>query len=102
MIKIKFFLCLLFLLLLSTTSCQTSEPVRRSPEYASGKKLADVYAKKDALKLTCSHHRGKTLSVVIRKHLETMETERSEDFQSGFSAGYKTYFPHYTNIYCGR
>ena len=97
----KFFPRLLFLLLLITTSCQTSEPVKHSPEYLSGKKLADVYAKKDAMK-SCSHKRGKVLSEIIRKHLDAMETEKSEDFQTGFSDGYRLYYLQYADTYCLR
>ncbi|MBW1894347.1 MAG: hypothetical protein JRI91_11730 [Deltaproteobacteria bacterium] len=104
--RFKFFLCLLFLILLSTTSCQTSEPVRNNPEYASGKQLADVYAKKDAMKLTCSfYRRGKWSGVMssnLRKHLEALRPEKSEDFQSGFSEGYQAYYPEYADTYCGK
>lgn len=97
-----FFLCLVFLLLISTTSCQTSEPVRRSPEYTSGRQLADQYAKRDAMKGSCSHNRGRVLSSVISKHLEAMENEKSMDFQSGFSDGYRVSYHQYVDSYCTR
>lgn len=97
-----FFLCLVFLLLVSTTSCQTSEPVVRNPEYTSGRQVADQYAKKDAMKNTCSHNRGKVLSVIIRKHLDTMGNNKSEDFKAGFTDGYRVYYYQYADTYCIR
>jgi len=96
------FLCLLLIFLFSTTSCQTSEPVRRSPEYTSGRQLADKYAKRDVMGNSCSHNRGRVLAPVIRKHLDAMENEISSDFQTGFSDGYRIYYNQYVDAYCTR
>jgi predicted secreted protein len=97
-----FLLCLILLLLVSATSCQTSEPVIRSPEYTSGRQLADQYAKKDVMKNACSHSRGKVLSAIIKKHLEAMENNKSEDFKAGFRDGYRVYYHQYVDLYCLR
>jgi hypothetical protein len=74
--------------------------VIRSPEYTSGRQLADKYAKKDVMKNTCSHNRGRVLSAVIKKHLEAMGNEKSMDFQTGFSDGYRIYYHQYVDLYC--
>lgn len=99
----KFSLFLLLLLLFATTSCQTSPFFKTSPEYDSGRKLADVYAKKDAMDLNCGFHSRwmGVMSKNLREHLEDLETEKTEDFLSGFSAGYQTYYPEYVDTYCG-
>ena len=97
--NVTLYRCLLFLILLSIISCNTSEAVKRSPEYTSGKRLADVYAKNDAMK-SCSRKRGKVLNSVIQKHIEAMGNDKSEDFKSGFSDGYRIYFFQYADTFC--
>jgi len=81
----------------------TSEPFKNRQEYASGKKLAEVYAKKDAINLNCFNYFNFKMGIIssnLQKHIAALKTEKSEDFLSGFSAVYQQHYLEYAKIYC--
>ena len=96
----------LFLTLFLLVSCQTSEPVKTSPDYVAGKQLAEEYAKKDAKKLNCMFYRRKTwqniMSGHLRDHTAVLRNEKTEDFLTGCIEGYRKYYAEYANTYCGK
>ena len=97
---------LMILLLFLLASCQTSEPVNKNPDYASGKQLAEEYAKKDAKKLGCMLYRRNAwrniMSGNLSKHTTALENEKTKDFLNGFIEGYRKYYAEYADMYCGK
>lgn len=96
---------LLFLIFILLSSCQTWEPANKNPDYASGKQLAEEYAKKDAKKLSCMLYRRNAwrniMSGNLRKHTTELESEKTKDFLNGFIEGYRKYYAEYADTYCG-
>ena len=100
--KNTFSLCFTFLFLFLILSCQIPEPVKRSPEYISGRQLAYEFAKRDVMDMTCSHTKGRVLSAIVNKHLDAMGDDKSEDFKMGFRDGYRVFYQQNIDFYCSK
>lgn len=93
------------LILFLSVSCQTSEPMKMSPDYDLGKQLAETYAKEDAKKLQCMLYRRKAwqsiMSGQLKEHTAALKNEKTEEFLNGFIEGYRKYYAEYADTYCG-
>lgn len=103
-IKPACLLPLLALSLLFITGCSQFANSSMSDEYVAGMKLADIYAKDDAINDRCINYPVSLSSNIMnntRKHLDQLKGTKSSDFISGFSRGYNDEYRQYADLYCG-
>jgi len=96
-------LLLLFLSLLFITGCSQFANSSLSGDYFSGLKLAELYAKQDAIKDKCINYPVSLNSNVLentKQHIDMFKNGKSDDFISGFSRGYGDAYREYMSLYC--
>ncbi|MGD9731330.1 MAG: hypothetical protein AB7U45_04035 [Desulfamplus sp.] len=74
-----------------------------SDEYLAGYKLAETYAKQDAIDSRCINYPVSIHINIInntRKHISNFKEDKSTDFVKGFSKGYKEEYQEYMHLYC--
>jgi hypothetical protein len=101
--KILVFTGVWITILLSMVSCQPLQPIQSHPEYYKGRRLADVYAKKDVINTPCLTHRTRLTITIMnnrKKHLAALKPEKSESFLRGFSENYAPAYREYIQFYC--
>ncbi|MBF0302265.1 MAG: hypothetical protein HQK73_04440 [Desulfamplus sp.] len=74
-----------------------------SAEYIAGKKLAEIYAKQDAIDSHCIDYPVSLSSNILnntKRHVNNFKDEKSSDFINGFSKSYEDEYREYMSLYC--